>query len=134
MRVPLRRRSRRAVGQSLTEIVIIIFLVGIGTIGLVGLFGDNIRGLFGSSADSLAGTADVANSGAQAKNTKWTMKGGQLSQYSSGGFNPGGTPNNSIAPGGGFNPGGTPNNSIAPGGGFNPGGTPNNSASSPLGP
>jgi Flp pilus assembly pilin Flp len=116
MRTPPGRRQQRVAGQSLTEVIIIIFLVAVGTVGLVGLFGDNIRNLFGASAAAIAGTPDVGNSGKLATKTKWTLKGGSLSQYNSAGvsnkaYNPGGGPNNSIAPGGGYNPGGSPNNS-----------------------
>jgi hypothetical protein len=65
----------------------------IGAIGVAGLFGDNIRGLFGASAESLAGTPDVDNPGQQAQKVKWNMKGGSLSAYGAEGpdFNAGGT-------------------------------------------
>lgn len=55
----MRRRNVR--GQGNTEYVIIIALVGIATIGIVTLFGDNVRRLFGASADSLGGDTDIAN-------------------------------------------------------------------------
>lgn len=116
MRTPPGRRQRQVAGQSLTEVVIIIFLVGVGTIGLVGLFGDNIRNLFGASAAAIAGTPNVNNTGALASKSKWTLKGGSLSQYNSAGvsnkaYNPGGNGNNSIGPG--FNPAGAPQYSKA---------------------
>jgi Flp pilus assembly pilin Flp len=102
-------------GQSMTEGILIVFLVAVGTIGLVGLFGDNIRALFGSSAAAIAGNADVSNTGAEAQRTKWNLKGGTLSAY-----NPGGTMDRPAPPppgGGGFNPGGSgdgPQNAPAP--------------------
>jgi Flp pilus assembly pilin Flp len=65
----------------MTEIIIIVFLVAIGAIGVAGLFGDNIRGLFGASSESLAGESDVDNPGQTAGNVKWNMKGGSLSPY-----------------------------------------------------
>lgn len=80
-----RRHGRRASGQSLTEVVVIVFLVGIGAIGVVGLFGDNIRGLFGASAASVAGNSSVANTGKEARQTKWDLRGGSLSAYNSAG-------------------------------------------------
>jgi hypothetical protein len=97
----------------MTEVVVIVFLVGVGCIGLVGLFGDNIRGLFGSSAESLAGNPSVGNPGRESHRTKWTLRGGSLSAYGSNNFNPGGSsdaPQSSPAPGGGFNPGGSGDN------------------------
>jgi hypothetical protein len=100
-------------GQSLTEVIIIVFLVGVGTIGLVGLFGDNIRGLFGTSSESIAGNTSVGNPGQEASNTKWTLQGGSLSAYGAngGGFNPGGSmdapSSKPSGGGGGFNPGGS---------------------------
>ncbi len=47
----------------MTEYVVIVALVAIGTIGIVSLFGDNLRGLVGASADSLAGSGAVAPAG-----------------------------------------------------------------------
>jgi pilus assembly protein Flp/PilA len=41
--------------------VIIVALIAIATIAVVTLFGDNIRRLFGASADSLGGDTDIAN-------------------------------------------------------------------------
>jgi Flp pilus assembly pilin Flp len=113
----------------MTEVIVIVFLVAIGTIGVAGLFGDNIRSLFGTSSEAVAGNTSAANTGKETTRTKWNLKGGSLSAYS--GFNPGGTPN-SANPGGGtnggFNPGATPNSAgPGPGGGFNPGGGLNSS-------
>jgi pilus assembly protein Flp/PilA len=63
MRTRLGRWLRRsnARGQGMTEAVIIVALVAIGSIGLVGLFGNNIRGLFGASSDSVAGNSSVTS-------------------------------------------------------------------------
>jgi len=112
-----RRLGRRTLGQSMTEVIVIVFLVGVGCIGLVGLFGDNIRGLFGGSAESLAGNPSVGNPGQESNKTKWTLRGGSLSAYGSNNpsFNPGGSgdaPQQAPPMGGGDN-----------GGGFNPGGS-----------
>lgn len=94
-------------GQSLTEYAIIVFLIAVGTIGVVGLFGNNLRSLFSSGADAVAGETDV-QTGASTKKTssltKWSLKGG-----GGDGFNSGGVMNR---PGGG-NSGGT-SNSPAP--------------------
>jgi pilus assembly protein Flp/PilA len=77
-------RSRRITGQSLVEVAVIVFLVGIGTIAMVTLFGDNIRALFGSSAESLAGDPLVENPAQTATNPKWNMKGGSTNPYDTG--------------------------------------------------
>ena len=81
------------------------------TVGVVGLFGDNIRGLFGGGSESLAGSPSVGNPGQEAQKTEWTLRGGSLSAYgNSNGYNPGGTsdaPQSAPDPGGGFNPGGS---------------------------
>jgi len=53
-------RRRRQRGQSMTEYIIIVALVAIGAIFVVTVFGDNIRALFGSSANALAGTSTSA--------------------------------------------------------------------------
>ncbi|RMG18160.1 MAG: Flp family type IVb pilin [Deltaproteobacteria bacterium] len=42
-------------GQGMTEYIIIVALIAIAAIGVVTLFGDNIRALFGASADALQG-------------------------------------------------------------------------------
>lgn len=93
----------------MTEGILIVFLVAVGTIGLVGLFGDNIRALFGASAAAIAGNADVANSGQESQRTKWNLRGGSLSAY-----NPGGTMDRPNSSGGGFNPGGSGDSAQSP--------------------
>lgn len=54
-----KQQLRKARGQGMTEYIIIVALIAIAAIGVVTLFGDNIRKLFGASADALAGNADV---------------------------------------------------------------------------
>ncbi len=49
------RARRRQRGQGMTEYIIIVALVAIGAIFVVTLFGDNIRALFGASANALVG-------------------------------------------------------------------------------
>lgn len=46
---------KRRRGQANTEFMVMVALVAIATIGIVTLFGDNIRGLFGNSSDNLGG-------------------------------------------------------------------------------
>ena len=49
----MKLRGRR--GQGMTEYIIIVALIAIAAIGVVSLFGDNIRALFATSANALAG-------------------------------------------------------------------------------
>jgi Flp pilus assembly pilin Flp len=89
----------------MTEYIIIVFLVAVGTIGAVGLFGDNLRSLFGASSDALAGQTSV-QAGAQTASSglkQWSMSGQAQTKY---GLGSGGT-SNSANPGEG--PGGTAN-------------------------
>lgn len=61
--MPLTRRRRvvrRALGQGMTEYIVMVALVAIASIGVVGLFGNDLRALFGMSSDSIAGSSDVA--------------------------------------------------------------------------
>ena len=51
------RKQRR--GQGMTEYIIIVALIAIAAIGVITLFGNNIRRLFGASADALAGGTNV---------------------------------------------------------------------------
>ncbi len=86
-----RRVARRRSGQSLTEYAIILFLIAVGCVGVVGLFGNNLRSLFAASAGSLAGNRALENGGSKTPSglTKWSLKGGENGK----GFNAGGTLN-----------------------------------------
>lgn len=57
-------RSRR--GQGMTEYIIIVALIAIAAIGIVSLFGDNIRALFGTSTNALAGDEEATAETVQA--------------------------------------------------------------------
>lgn len=59
------RRLNRDSGQGMTEYIIIVAIVAIAAIGVVTVFGENIRHIFGASADALAGNTQVV-SGAKA--------------------------------------------------------------------
>jgi pilus assembly protein Flp/PilA len=67
---------RKSRGQGMTEYIIIVALIAIAAIGVITLFGDNIRMLFGASAAALAGQDDVTNDGKASDDTlnKKTMK------------------------------------------------------------
>jgi pilus assembly protein Flp/PilA len=56
-----RQDGRR--GQGMTEYIIIVALIAVASIGIVTLFGDNIRKLFSASAQAIAGDSHVANEG-----------------------------------------------------------------------
>ena len=58
-----KRLIRRSRGQGMTEYIIITALVAIAGIGIITIFGDNIRGLFGAAAQALAGKNNVGNPG-----------------------------------------------------------------------
>ena len=67
MKTPQKKMIRRNRGQGMTEYIIIVALIAIAAIGVITLFGDNIRRLFGMSANALAGEVDVKNTNAQSK-------------------------------------------------------------------
>jgi Flp pilus assembly pilin Flp len=66
-----KKKNRR--GQGMTEYIIIVALIAIAAIGVITLFGNNIRKLFGMSADALAGSADVTMR-ATASSDQWETK------------------------------------------------------------
>jgi len=51
-------------GQGMTEYVIVVALVAVAAIGVVTAFGDNVRNLFATSTEALAGKAS-SSSGAK---------------------------------------------------------------------
>ena len=57
----MKKQIRRKRGQGMTEYIIIVALIAIAAIGVITIFGDNIRRLFGMSADALAGNDNVSN-------------------------------------------------------------------------
>ena len=61
MKKNTRKMLKKTRGQGMTEYIIIVALIAIAAIGVITLFGDNIRKLFGGSADALAGEAQVKN-------------------------------------------------------------------------
>tara|TARA_Y100001934_G_C12308373_1_gene753640 strand:+ start:628 stop:879 length:252 start_codon:yes stop_codon:yes gene_type:complete len=54
MRKRMKNRKNQR-GQGMTEYIIIVALIAVGAIAVVTIFGDNIRALFGSSANALVG-------------------------------------------------------------------------------
>lgn len=59
-----RKLFRSESGQGMTEYVIVVALIAVAAIGAITVFGDNLRNLFATSADALAGEA-TGNSGAR---------------------------------------------------------------------
>jgi pilus assembly protein Flp/PilA len=56
----MRKLMRNQSGQGMTEYIIIVALIAIAAIGVVTIFGDNIRKMFGASVDALAGSATTS--------------------------------------------------------------------------
>ena len=61
------RSLKKARGQGMTEYIIIVALIAIAAIGVITLFGDNVRQLFAASAQALAGNDTVSNQGQTAQ-------------------------------------------------------------------
>lgn len=66
--------AKKARGQGMTEYIIIVALIAIAAIGVITLFGDNIRALFGMSADALAGEVQVSNRAEKSKQGVYEKK------------------------------------------------------------
>ncbi len=62
------RKGRKA--QGMTEYIIIVALIAIAAIGVVTLFGNNLRKIFGVANDALAGEQSAES---KAKKTKGTL-------------------------------------------------------------
>jgi pilus assembly protein Flp/PilA len=58
-----RKLNKRNRGQGMTEYIIIVALIAIAAVGIVTVFGQNIRQLFGDSTDVLAGNTTTSNRG-----------------------------------------------------------------------
>ena len=63
----MRKMMKSQSGQGMTEYIIIVALIAIAAIGVVTIFGDNIRKMFGASVDALAGT-QTTNTAAKKSN------------------------------------------------------------------
>ena len=55
----IKRLRRDERGQGMTEYIIIVALIAIAAIGVVTVFGDNIRDLFAGATNALAGETKV---------------------------------------------------------------------------
>lgn len=74
MKTQNKKMALKKRGQGMTEYIIIVALIAIATIGIITLFGDNIRRLFSMSADALAGASDIANSNSIGAGTNMEKK------------------------------------------------------------
>ena len=69
-----RRHSRRSRGQGMTEYIIIVALIAIAAIGVITIFGDNIRDLFAGATNALAGETSVKVDSEKARSTHTKTK------------------------------------------------------------
>ena len=53
----MRKMMKKQDGQGMTEYIIIVALIAIAAIGVVTVFGDNIRKIFGASVNALANSS-----------------------------------------------------------------------------
>ncbi len=73
MKALSQKHGRKARGQGMTEYIIIVALIAISAIGVVSVFGDNIRKIFGASVNALANNA-TANTNAKKAGESSTRK------------------------------------------------------------
>jgi Flp pilus assembly pilin Flp len=59
MLIKMNKMLRRERAQGMTEYIIIVALIAIAAIGVVTLFGQNIRAMFAASTDALTGKESV---------------------------------------------------------------------------
>ena len=62
-------------GQGMTEYIIIVALIAIAAIGVITIFGNNLRVLFTNSANALGGKEDATDGGGQVTNAAAKRKG-----------------------------------------------------------
>ena len=67
MRRFLRKMLKSQSGQGMSEYLIIVALIAIAAIGVVTVFGRDIRELFSGTTDSLSGNQNVKNTAVKAK-------------------------------------------------------------------
>ncbi len=67
-------RLRKDAGQGMTEYIIIVALIAIAAIGVVTVFGEDVRSLFGASTQALAGSTTVNSVAKSGNTTNYTGK------------------------------------------------------------
>jgi pilus assembly protein Flp/PilA len=88
----MRTTRRHSRGQGMTETIIMVALVAVASIAGVTLFGDNLRGLFGASAEAVAGeeACNPGTSDTGETHGRTLANFGDVSAGGNGGGNPGG--------------------------------------------
>lgn len=71
---PAFRRLRKDQGQGMTEYIIIVALIAIAAIGVVTVFGEDVRSLFGATTQALTGNVNVQNNAKNANTATYTGK------------------------------------------------------------
>jgi len=69
MKKELEKVLKNESGQGMTEYIIIVALIAIAAIGVVTLFGDNIRDMFGAAGSAMSGKEDASRSMEKHDNT-----------------------------------------------------------------
>ena len=67
-------------GQGLTEYIVIVALVFIGAIGVITLFGDNLRDIVNTSADALSGNQNAARQQSEGRKGNFQKKLGDFGE------------------------------------------------------
>ena len=75
MRNEIKKALQEEAGQGMTEYIIIVALIAIAAIGVVTLFGEQIRDLFGQSAAALSGSTNAKRSVKKAAKYTLSTKG-----------------------------------------------------------
>ena len=65
-RPPLARPRRKQAGQGLTEYIVVVALVAVAAIGVVSVFGKDIRERFAAATGAMAGEAPTKNKATRA--------------------------------------------------------------------
>jgi len=129
----LRKIMKKVRGQAKTEYIIIALLVGIAAIAVVGLYGDNIRDLFASSSNALAGEDAVPDTAVATADVYQHRPLGKLGGAASGSPGSGAAGSGSSGSGGGGGGLGQGQNALTSGGGGSGGGSGGVSGSGKLG-
>jgi len=80
----MRRRKalqRRESGQGMTESIIIVALLAIAAIGMITIFGQNLRALFASSAGVLGGDTNATLTGYGSTGSRYKAGSRTLSDF-----------------------------------------------------
>lgn len=95
-----RSLEERQSGQGMTEYIIMVALIAIAAIGVITIFGQNLRALFATSANALGGAeiTDIVKSGGGIQSTAERKNVSNFGSNASAGVGPGGGGTNSATP------------------------------------